>query len=419
MGKRIVKKILLLSADSNGSYPIPAVKGGAVSILVEHLIQDNERAGLFNFTVLSFYDQNAKEKTKNYKNTQFIWVKVPRILELGNKLVFYCVKHLFPKKKSLSYKSVFSLLFYIAIARKVLSKYNFDKIIIENNIPLSLSLHGRLRKYRGKYYYHLHNVPRINAANRNIILNASGFLCVSKYVGDEISKESNPIGPVPKDKIKILRNCIDLDVFNENSNLEKIKEIKRKFKISSKDNVILFAGRISKEKGIDQVIKSFKIAYKKDKSLKLLIIGSYMHGSNIKTEYQNYLDSLSSGVQTNIIYTGYIDQSDLKYYYQIAKISIFSSMWNEPAGLTLLESMACGTPVITTRSGGIPEYVKDKAIVLERNSKLPEYIASNLELLLNNTSLYKKYVDEGKMFVSKNYSSVGYVNKLRKIIDYE
>lgn len=412
-----MEKVILLTADSNGSYPVPAVHGGAVSTLVEHLIQDNERTRVYNLTVVSFYDLNAEKKAKIYKHTHFIWIKIPKILKGLDFLLFNFVKNFFPHKKAQSYKTIFSLLFYIIKSRIILKKFNFDKVILENNIPLSLSLRGLTKKYHGKYYYHFHNVPRIDATNKQVISNAARYLCVSNFIGSEIEKKSNPIGPIPKEKVSILRNCIDLDVFNNDANMKMINRIKEKFKISHKDKIIIFTGRISKEKGTDKLIKAFKIAYRKNHSLKLMIVGSYLHGSSIKTKYQEYLDSLSSELRDKIIYTGYVSQKELKYFYQIAEITVLPSFWNEPAGLTMLESMACGTPVITTYSGGIPEYVKDKAIVLKRDEMLVEKIALWIEYLLDNPKLYYKYSHEGIKFVDENYDSKGYIKRLQESLD--
>jgi glycosyltransferase involved in cell wall biosynthesis len=66
-------------------------------------------------------------------------------------------------------------------------------------------------------------------------------------------------------------------------------------------------------------------------------------------------------------------------------------MWEEPAGLTMIEAMACGIPTITTCSGGIPEYVDDCAIVLERDERLVMNIAAQVDLLLADKDLYDKY----------------------------
>ena len=84
-------------------------------------------------------------------------------------------------------------------------------------------------------------------------------------------------------------------------------------------------------------------------------------------------------------------------------------MWDEPAGLTMIESLACGTPVITTRSGGIPEYVGDGAVVLERVDNLPYEIANNIDSLLSDKELYYKYATKGLERVRSHFSSDGYV----------
>ncbi|WCG35998.1 glycosyltransferase family 4 protein [Companilactobacillus farciminis] len=411
-----MKKMILLTADSNGAYPVPAVHGGAVPTLVEHLVQDNDKSGIYDLTVVSFYDIEAEEKSKRYGNTKFIWIKVPRILKSFDALLFKFIRVFFPNKKAQSYRTIFSLLFYIFKSRKILKVNDFDSVILENNIPLSLSLRGISSKYSGKYYYHFHNVPRINARNKNVISKAAGYLCVSDFVGKEIEKPENPIGPIPKRKISILRNCVDLSTFNDNTDLDKINRIRQELGICSTDKIIIFTGRMSKEKGTDKLIEAFKIACQKDETLKLLIVGSYLHGSNIKTKYQQHLADLSEEFKDKIIYTGYVKQKNLKYYYQIAKISVLPSMWDEPAGLTMLESMACGTPVITTNSGGIPEYLKDKAIILERDKMLVRKIALSIERLLSNPIIYEIYSQEGIRFVKDNYGSKGYMNRLQKSI---
>ena len=55
-------KIAIFIADSNGGYPVPAVKGGAVSTLVEHLVEKNNERQLAEMTVVSYYDKEAESR---------------------------------------------------------------------------------------------------------------------------------------------------------------------------------------------------------------------------------------------------------------------------------------------------------------------------------------------------------------------
>ena len=117
-----------------------------------------------------------------------------------------------------------------------------------------------------------------------------------------------------------------------------------------------------------------------------------------------------------MVFTGYISYKDMPAIYNLADIAILPSMWEEPAGLTPIEAMACGTPVITTNSGGIPEYVSDSAIVLNRDNELIENIATEIEKLINNDNYYAEYKHRGLEQVL-NYDSVRYAEALRKVLD--
>ena len=77
----------------------------------------------------------------------------------------------------------------------------------------------------------------------------------------------------------------------------------------------------------------------------------------------------------------------------------------------MIEAMACGIPTITTRSGGIPEYVGDAAIVLERKEALPMEIARNVDALLCDRNLYEDYSRKGREWISANFSLDRYLQK--------
>ena len=56
-------------------FPVPAVNGGACETLVETLIKENEKLNKINITCVSIYDEKAYKKSKEYKNTKFIYIK--------------------------------------------------------------------------------------------------------------------------------------------------------------------------------------------------------------------------------------------------------------------------------------------------------------------------------------------------------
>jgi glycosyltransferase involved in cell wall biosynthesis len=122
------------------------------------------------------------------------------------------------------------------------------------------------------------------------------------------------------------------------------------FTFSNKhDNYLLFAGRITREKGVKEAIQVAKAS-----KHKLLIIGPIDNGS------QDYFDQfIKPELNEKIMYLGRMDQDQLPTYYQNAKAVLTPIQWEEPFGLTTIEAMACGTPVISLRRGAAPELIID------------------------------------------------------------
>lgn len=65
---------------TNGTSPVPATKGGAVENLIEDLLDENEKRHSFDFSVFSLYEEKATEQSKEYKNSNFYFVKPPKII---------------------------------------------------------------------------------------------------------------------------------------------------------------------------------------------------------------------------------------------------------------------------------------------------------------------------------------------------
>lgn len=401
-------RIAIFTADSNGGYPVPATRGGAVSTLIEHLIKENSKNKKIDLEIISFFEKKAYEESKKYENVKFIWIKVPLLFRLLDEFTFKIVKTFFKKEKSLSYKSIFSLIYYIKKSKNLVKKNNYEKVILENNIPLALII--KLSKYRGKYYYHLHNIPRLNLKCKSVFDNCNGYLCVSKFVAQQIMLASNPIGPIDIKKIKILYNCVDTEKFYKIRNETILMKYKNKFNVKKNEKIVLFVGRISEEKGIDKLLEAINIL--KDKKIKVLIVGSYIHNYKDKSEYQEKIRKLSECISQNVIMTGYIKQEELVYLYNISDVVVLPSMWDEPAGLTMLEALACGANVISTYSGGIPEYIDKHGVLIERNEELSKKIAENIKRILDSGEEQEK----GILRVEENFSTEKYLTKFVEAI---
>jgi glycosyltransferase involved in cell wall biosynthesis len=115
------------------------------------------------------------------------------------------------------------------------------------------------------------------------------------------------------------------------------------------EDYLLITGRIVPEKGIKEAIK---VAEKT--GLRLLIIGP------VYPDHQGYFDQyIKPHLNDRILYLGYTEREHMAKYYQKAKALLMPIQWEEPFGLTMIEAMACGTPVVALRRGSVPEVILD------------------------------------------------------------
>ncbi|NCO66773.1 MAG: glycosyltransferase [Candidatus Aquicultor secundus] len=114
------------------------------------------------------------------------------------------------------------------------------------------------------------------------------------------------------------------------------------------DDYLLFVGRMSEEKGARQAVS---VANKLGK--KLVMIGKCSEANEIKY-FNEYVKPI---LGNNTEYLGEVDLATKLELYRNAECLLFPIQWPEPFGLVMIESMACGTPVVAIRNGSVPEIV--------------------------------------------------------------
>jgi glycosyltransferase involved in cell wall biosynthesis len=115
------------------------------------------------------------------------------------------------------------------------------------------------------------------------------------------------------------------------------------------EGYLLYVGRIVQDKGVKEAIQVARAT-----GNRLLIIGQ------VYPDSQEYFDQhIKPFLNDRILYLNHIERSHLPKYYQKAKALLTPVQWEEPFGLTTIEAMACGTPVISLRRGAAPEIVEN------------------------------------------------------------
>lgn len=118
---------------------------------------------------------------------------------------------------------------------------------------------------------------------------------------------------------------------------------------TSSEGYLLCGGRIVAEKGIKEAIQVAKAS-----GHRLLIIGPTSAGAS-----QDYFDQyIKPQLDDQILYLGFVEREQMWRYFQKAKAFLTPVQWEEPFGMTTIEAMACGTPVISLKRGAAPEIIK-------------------------------------------------------------
>ena len=109
---------------------------------------------------------------------------------------------------------------------------------------------------------------------------------------------------------------------------------------------------------------------------KLLIVGAPFHAKIEKSPYLRHLQGKVSDLGDLVSFTGYVPYSQLPYYFGAADLTVVPSLWNEPFGKVVIESMSCEVPVVASARGGIPEIIGDGVTGrLVRNPESAEHLA--------------------------------------------
>lgn len=405
-----MKKIAIISS---GYFPVPAVKCGAVETLIEKLIISNELNHFYDFEVYSTFDKQA-EKLSDYRYTKVEYIRDDKLMEKIDNIIYAIARIFIKSSKQMSFRYIMHRIKYIWCVSKRLRDNNYDYVLIENTATLfwCLKLFGNAKRYKDKILYHVHNEVHNTFGCKKLICKSRTILGVSQYINKSLEKK---FVKIDKNKFRVLYNVVDLEKLETAS--KKRKYIREKYRIKDEEIVFLFAGRICKEKGIYEVINAF--SHIKNDNVKLIVAGNYYFGTNLVNDFEKKIHDMVEKYKEKVIFTGFIPNKEIGAYYSAADITILPSIWEEPAGLTVLESMAATSGVtITTNSGGIPEYMGNKnGIILDKNN--PEFI-ENLTFIMNeminDEKQRKEYEKLGKKRVKK-FNYIDYIKYFRNCIE--
>ena len=194
------------------------------------------------------------------------------------------------------------------------------------------------------------------------------YIAPSHFMAGQIARR------IPAHKIKVLHNGIDP------------KELEAHY---NDDGYALYFGRLSREKGVETLLKAHELIGNR---MKLKILGTGPQDEYLRSNYRS------------AEYLGYKSGTELHQIIRKAGFVIVPSEWNENCSMTILEAMAMGKPVIGSDIGGIPEQIENNVTGLLFNMGDAEDLSKKMQILISDPNLRVSMGKSARKKLEEEYS---------------
>ena len=375
--------------------PVPAVQGGAVETLLTHLIRENERQGKLELLCASVPDEAARRAAEGLQHTKMLYIARPHGHRRYWPMVFV--------ERCLGIAAPYDPWYQKVQLSLALEPPGPDLIVAEGGNLTQCSAISRMFGRR-RCLAHLHGQTACSPVMDTIY---GGILALSEFIRDDYLKTST----LDPKRAYIWYNCVDTQRFRPGP---PPLALRTRLGFGDRDFVVLFCGRLDPDKGIHKLMEA--LALLPVPQIKLLIVGSPFFGRTQQSSFLRRLEQQARALGNRVQFTGYIPNEDLPDYYRLADLVCVPTLVEEAAGLVAVEAMACGRPVLATRSGGMPEYLEgSQAMLVERGENIADQLAWSIRMLYEHLALCAEMGAAGAKR-AKDFSVERYYNEFVRIV---
>ena len=233
---------------------------------------------------------------------------------------------------------------------------------LQTGKPYLVTAHGTdLKGFVKDHRYHKYAIDGANGAKK--------IITISKQVDAETEK----LYKIESNRREIILNGYDNNLFKP-MDIDR-NEVLKEFDISDRNEyIVVFAGKLTHFKGVDVLLKAAKnYESQYEGKITTIIAGN----GELYEELMNLKNHLNL---KNVNFLGHVNQEKLVKLYNIADVSTVPSR-TEPFGLVAIEALACGTPVVGTNQGGLPDFINEEVgslVDVEDDLELSEAIVKEL-----------------------------------------
>ncbi|KQS94329.1 glycosyltransferase family 1 protein [Chryseobacterium sp. Leaf394] len=259
---------------------------------------------------------------------------------------------------------------YDVVVPTYYNPYFLEKI---NGKPFVLTVYDMIHELLPEYF--IDDEFRVVERKALLLDKATKIIAVSHNTKKDIVKVYPHINP---DKIVVVYHGTSI-------------KIDSGIRVDLPENYVLYVGARPNYKNFKFLVRSVEPLLKKDSSLMLIAAG----GGKFDDEEIAFLKGL--GVEKQVVQKRF-EENELGHFYKNAKCFVFPSLY-EGFGIPVVESMACGCPIILSKHGSLPEIAGDAGIYFDSESE--NDLKEKIEELINNPEMRAGYAKKGLEHVKK------------------
>ena len=207
-----------------------------------------------------------------------------------------------------------------------------------------------------------------------VIATADRIIAFSPHERDAMAR----LYAADANKITLVPCGVDLEVFRPLNQ----KDVRSSLGLNG-EKILLYVGRVEPIKGLDLLVETAAQMDSED-GVRMIVVGADVNGDREMDRVRQL--AREKDLEDKIDFVGQVDHDDLPLYYNAADVCVVPSYY-ESFGLVALESMACGTPVVATRVGGLSTIVHHGRTGYLKSWRCPEAFANSVEMIISSNGL--------------------------------
>jgi glycogen synthase len=217
---------------------------------------------------------------------------------------------------------------------------------------------------------------------------ARRVIACSEYMRRQVTD----IFALPDDKTDVVPNAVAVRDFELPE--DEVAAFRSEL-VGPRTKLVLFAGRLEYEKGVQTVLQALQRVRDEVGPTKFLIAGIGTYSDELRRQVRELK------LQRHVRFTGFLEDHELRLHYAAADVAVAPSIY-EPFGLVAVEAMACGTPVVAGDTGGLREIVAD-GHGLRFTPQDEVELADRLVEVLTDDALAERLVANGRRRIRRRY----------------